>query len=295
MDQNVSSHGFEYGVKHFFSTKSGNLCAQVEDTLGLKSREVFELLQMGAIYLENQRQNENALISENQLIRVHTKPRRFYCNFNWLEHIVFENRDFLVLNKPSGLPSHPSVDNKIENSLYQTSLARQIPLFITHRLDTLTEGLIVYGKNQAFVKDFNQQLNQRLIEKKYVALVDSKQPLTGRLTHYMQPSPRAPKNVSPIYQPDWLLCELEILSQKDYLGGSWVKINLLTGRTHQIRGQLSEIKAPIYGDHLYGSNITWPPQGSTPAERQQIALRACELQFNWNSQRLLFNLDEKFN
>ena len=103
----------------------------------------------------------------------------------------------------------------------------------------------------------------------------------------MEPSPRAPKNVSPIFTEGWAFCELEILEQKKHsIEHSWVKINLLTGRTHQIRSQLSNLQAPILGDVLYGSKLAYQPEA--------IALRACELDFNWGSQRLKFNLSEEF-
>lgn len=201
--------------------------------------------------------------------------------------IVYENQDFVVINKPSGVPSHPSVDNIIENSLTQTALAMQLPLHITHRLDTLTSGIIVYAKQTAFVKNFNTQLQSRNIDKKYVALVESTTELPHKVIHYMEPSPRAPKNVSAVFTEAWAFCELDIISQKKYSPGvMWVKINLLTGRTHQIRAQLSALQSPILGDSQYGAKLGF--------QTGAIALRACELEFNWGSERMKFNLSEEF-
>jgi 23S rRNA pseudouridine1911/1915/1917 synthase len=282
----VSAHGFEYGVKHFANKSAGELMDIVANTLQMPPTEVQALLNLGAIYVNNQRQNTNTSVANDQLFRVHTKPRRFNCDFDWRARVVFENADFVVLNKPSGIPSHPSVDNIVENALTQLSMILKVPLFITHRLDTLTEGLIVYAKTQQFVRAFNIQLQDQLTEKKYVALVEAEHELPARLIHYMEPSPRAPKTVSPNAIEGWAFCELEILSQKKTIDGLWIKINLLTGRTHQIRSQLSEVGAPILGDSLYGSKNSWKNGG--------IALRACELQFNWAGQRLQFKLDEDF-
>lgn len=282
----VSSQGFEYGVKHFYAPATARLSSVVSEALQVNEALVLELLNLGAIYVQDQRQHENVLIHQGQLCRVHSKPRRYNCNYEWKDLIVYENQDFIVLNKPSGLPSHPSVDNKIENSLTQLSRAIKSELLITHRLDTLTSGIIVYAKNNAFVKNFNLQLQNHGIEKKYVALVETKHSLPARLIHYMEPSPRAPKKVSPNLTEGWALCELEILEQKICGAYSWVKINLLTGRTHQIRAQLSERQAPLLGDTLYGSQMAF--------KADSIALRACELQLNWGAQRMVFNLAENF-
>lgn len=282
----VSSNGFEYGVKHFYSQKAGLLSELLFSALNLDKSQIDELLKLGAIYVNNQRQVVDTQITVNQLCRVHTKPRRYNCDINWNERIVYENQDFLVLNKPSGIPSHPSVDNVLENSLTQVALARKTNLHITHRLDTLTSGLIVYSKNTEFVKHFNTQIQSRNVEKKYVALVENSLTFPKTLIHYMEPSPRAPKKVSAVFVESWAYCELEILDQQPSSGFTWIKINLLTGRTHQIRSQLAEFGAPILGDSLYGSKQNYLDNA--------IALRACELRFNWGTQRLVFNLPEEF-
>ena len=187
----VSSQGFEYGVKHFANITAGILVELISAALEKAPTEVHALLILGAIYVNNQRQNTNSLIQAGQVIRVHTKPRRYNCDFDWRALIVFESEDFVVLNKPSGIPSHPSVDNKIENALTQLSGAIKSPLLITHRLDTLTSGIIVYAKTNHFVRAFNLQLQNHHIEKKYCALVETSRELPAKLIHYMQPSPRA--------------------------------------------------------------------------------------------------------
>jgi len=287
----ISSQGFEYGVKHFYNLKSGLISEILFDSLSLNLITAFELLKLGAVYIDNKRQLQNTFISENKLFRVHTKPRRYNCKYDWNSLVVYENIDFIVINKPSGIPSHPSVDNTIENSLTQMSLTKNQPLHITHRLDTLTSGLIVYAKNILFVKNFNKQLQKKTIEKKYVALIEATHILPKKVIHYMEPSPRAPKKVSETFVENWAFCELEILQQKKITPDlNWLKINLLTGRTHQIRAQLSNLQAPITGDVLYGAKFDYRPQAIASA----IALRACELEFNWGSERVKFNLSEEF-
>lgn len=275
------------GVQHFKSTEPNLLSEIIFDQLSLKKDDFKSLLQLGAIYVNNERQIKDKLIAADTHLRVHTKPRRYNCDYKWSDLIIFENDFCLVLNKPSGIPSHPAVDNALENSLTQTSLARHYPLFVTHRLDTLTSGLIVYGKKPAFVKSFNIQLQERSIQKKYVALVETAEELPKKLTHYMNPAPGTPKKLSETPMNDWSICELEILDQKKISEKlSWVKINLLTGKTHQIRAQLSQLYAPIMGDTLYGSQ--------SPFHINAITLRSCEIEFKCNDVLLKFNVSEEF-
>lgn len=282
----IHSQGFEYGVKHFNSPKSGDLSEIISEVLTLTPTEAKFLIQLGSVYVGGKRAQPNEAVLESTPIRVHTKPRRYNVDYDWKSRIIFEHQDFVVLNKPNNIPSHPSVDNQIENSLTQLSMAINQKLLITHRLDTLTEGLIVYAKNTEFVNGFNNQLQKKLITKKYVALVETLVKLPTHLVHYMEPSPRAPKKVSQVAHEGWDFCELKIEQQKILDRYSWIKINLLTGRTHQIRSQLSEIGAPIVGDKQYGSQIL--------EDENKIALRAQEIEFQWLGTSHQIKIEENF-
>lgn len=298
----VSSQGFEYGVKHFLAPLTGPAIDIIQDVLKLSAGDFLELFKLGSIYINNQRLKDfNFLVNTGSSLRVHTKPRRYFCDYDWDDRVVFENSDFLILNKPAGLPSHPSVDNQIENSLTQTELYLNKKLLISHRLDTTTEGLIVYGKTKEFVKNFNKQIEQRHIQKNYVALCETDLEVPKHLIHYMEPSPRAPKKVVPNFTEgvtdDWDFCELKILAQKKLdVNLSWVKIDLLTGRTHQIRAQMSEVGAPLCGDPLYGAKTVWSKnKNSTVAVHiPEIALRSQMIEFSYAMQTHRFELSEEF-
>lgn len=267
---------FDDGVKHFTNQETNVLSELLYDVLGINTKQFELLLKLGAIYVNNERQIKDGWIHEGSLLRIHTAPNRYKTDYNWNSLVVFENDFCLVLNKPSGIPSHPTADNAIENALAQMSLTRKQPLFVTHRLDTLTSGLIVYGKKQSFVKSFNIQLQERTIRKNYVALVETTATLPARLTHYMDPSPGTPKKLSDTAIDGWQVCELEILEQKEFSPGiSLVKINLLTGRTHQIRAQMSHVNAPIVGDFIYGSQTAY--------KINAIALSSYKIEFHTNN------------
>ncbi len=275
------------GIEHFNNTEPVLLSEALHDILGINYEGFKTLLNLGAIYVNNYRQIKDKWILEtNSLFRVHTKPRRYKCDYDWKSLVVFQNESFLVLNKPSGIPSHPSVDNALEDALTQTGLALKIPLLVTHRLDSLTSGLIVYGKQKSFVKKFNIQMLERQVHKKYVAIVESTDSFPKFLTHYMDPSPGTPKKLSDDPKNEWDVCKLEILEQKEISPGKkWVRINLLTGRTHQIRAQMAFLNAPIVGDKLYGATTTY--------RTNAIALKSQQIEFAFDGKPMRFQIDDE--
>ncbi len=193
-----SARGFEYGVRHIISPKSGLISDVLLSILDLNKNQIEFLLDLGSIYLNHLRVQENVSVSAGDYLRVHTKPRRFPANDGlWRSRLVFENGFFLVANKTSGLPVHASVDNQQEHLLKYLSSVAQQELYVTHRLDVPTRGLIVFAKSVQFQSAFNKLLIQREIRKVYRALVEGVGLKTGMLQHFMEPSPRAPKK-SPV-------------------------------------------------------------------------------------------------
>ncbi|KYG60893.1 RNA pseudouridine synthase [Bdellovibrio bacteriovorus] len=282
-----SARGFEYGVRHIISPQSGRLIDVLLSTLSLDRTEIEFLLGLGSIYLNHKRVKEDFSVSTGDYLRVHTKPRRFpLFNINWNNRVIFNDENFIVANKVSGIPVHASVDNDQEHLQFYLSKTLGCDLFVTHRLDVPTRGLIVFAKNLKFQSEFNKLLLQREMTKIYKATVEGQGLAKGLLTHYMEPSPRAPKTVSREPQEGWQDCVLEILDIKLLAENrSELKIHLLTGRTHQIRAQLGYEKHPIIGDHAYGAKKI--------DDIEKIELEANELSFvdPITNQKHSFNLN----
>lgn len=268
-----SARGFEYGVRHIISPQSGFLCDVLLSNLDVDLSQLEFLLQIGAIYHKGTRVSKNIFIEKEDYIRVHTKPRRFLPDDGkWRSRIAFENEHFLVIKKVSGLPVHASVDNILENVQAYVEAAVGHPVFLTSRLDVPTRGLLVYAKTEAFQTAFNKILIARECDKIYRAQVHGKNIPKGLMTHYMEPSPRAPKTVSTEAHEGWQECQLEVIGSRYWEEGiTEVRIRLITGRTHQIRAQMAASGFPIVGDVTYGAPKEWVDD--------RIELEAVELLF----------------
>lgn len=283
-DGNPYNNGFEYGVRHFLSPKSGLVSEAVVSSLEISRENFLELLHLGSIYVAGKRILEDIEVEFETYIRVHTKPRRFPHEIqDWSARLVFQNEDFVVVNKPAAIPVHASVDNRVENLHQYLMTYLHQELFVTHRLDVPTRGLIVFAKTKRFQSEFNALLIDRAVEKIYHARAHGTQLVSQIYVHYMEPSPRAPKTVSETRVAGWQECRLRVMSAAESLahpGFQDLKIELLTGRTHQIRAQLSALRAPIRGDVQYGAAACYP--------HEEIDLTAISLRFG----KHYFTLDD---
>lgn len=285
----TQDRGFAYGVKHFYCTHSGPLSEVIAADLQISLTSAEDLISLGSVYVENQRCSQvSLLISEKTYLRVHTKPRRFPLTlFQESFCLIGENEDFVVLHKPSGLPVHGTVDNLQENFQALAEEKLQQKLLVTHRLDVPTEGLIVFAKNLEFQSAFNQLLKQKAVRKIYSAVLVGAEPPVGLWVHYMKPSPRAPKEVSGFaVSADWQKCELNLNSRTEINSHSYlVEIELLTGRTHQIRAQSSALGCPVQYDVQYGA-------AAHPNRSDLISLCSQELEFKWKDQSYHFKIEK---
>ena len=185
---------------------------------------------------------------------------------------MHDHKDYVVVDKPSGVPVIPPVDNVHETVQEMVQRCLQTPVFVTTRLDLHTSGCLVLAKTKAFQAYFNGLIKQRKVQKRYRATLRSAQhsqqppPVPGLLlTHYTDAGPklRPPfrfvtelETQTPANQhKKWRECRLRVIAAERTPGGDMVvTLDLLTGRTHQIRGQFAAVGWPVVGDNVYTGN-----------------------------------------
>lgn len=169
--------------------------------------------------------------------------------------IVHEDEDLLVVNKPSGMPVHPSMghsENTLANAIAGHALQKQeyYPFRCVSRLDRDTSGLTVIAKNAYSSCILNEQMRERKIHRTYYAIAEGKTQKEGTVT-----APIARKKDTIIERTvDFVSGEAAVthytrLAYQD--GLSFLKLRLETGRTHQIRVHMKYTGHPLIGDFLY--------------------------------------------
>ena len=191
-------------------------------------------------------------------------------------HIVYEDEDLLVLNKPAGVPVHPSPHqnlNTIGNFLLYYYDFQGIPADFhpVHRLDRGTSGLMIAAKHPCAQERLRRAFHTDAFRREYLAVCDAvPAPRRGVVD---LPLSRAPdsilrREVSAAGSP--ARTEYEVLAEGS--GRCLVRLHLLTGRTHQIRVHMAALGCPLTGDFLYGRE--------NPALIRRPALHSCFLAFS---------------
>ena len=175
--------------------------------------------------------------------------------------IVWENENMTVINKPSGMLTHPTtieLSGTLVNALLYhygrenlSNINGEMRLGIVHRLDRNTSGLIMIAKNNKTHEFLTNKMKEKAFRKNYLAVVRGvieqdefmiKTPI-GR-------HPTQPDKMAVSENGKESLSIVKVL--KRFKSATLIDVTLVTGRTHQIRVHLSSINHPVYNDTLYG-------------------------------------------
>jgi 23S rRNA pseudouridine1911/1915/1917 synthase len=224
---------------------------------------------------------ETVVLRTQSAISVTSGPERIDLD------IVYEDDDLLVLDKPPGLVVHPGAGNQrgtlMNGLLHRVPALRALPRAgIVHRLDKDTSGLLVVGKTLEAHTALVRQMSQREISRIYVAVCNGVLTAGGTVDAPIarHPVDRLRMSVRSGGKP--AITHYRVLER--FFAHTYIKVQLESGRTHQIRVHLAHIKHPLLGDPGYGGRLAIPA-GANAALQDMLrgfrrqALHALRLEF----------------
>ncbi len=175
-------------------------------------------------------------------------------------NIIYEDKEIIVINKPNNLLTIANDKEKLrtlfhEVLVYEKKKYPKNKIFIVHRLDKDTSGVILMAKNEKIKHQLQDKWDEIVLNREYIAIVEGKmKERSGRIESYLAES----KTFQTYITNDKRIGKLAITNYevlKTNKRCSLLKINVLTGRKNQIRVQLQSIGHPIIGDKKYGSKM----------------------------------------
>ena len=233
-------------------------------------------IKAGLVTLDNKQTTAKAKVWGGE--QVHIQPQanpqtQAFLPQNIPLDIVFEDDTILVINKPAGLVVHPAVGNwsgtLLNALLHHAPQLTEVPRAgIVHRLDKDTSGLLVVAKTLEAQTSLVRQLQARTVKREYRAIVwgiiwrngTVNQPI-GRHSHA-----RTKMAISRTGKP--AITHYEVLER--FGTNTYVRCQLETGRTHQIRVHMQFLKSPILGDAVYGIGNIIPHKLMTQTLRDAV-------------------------
>ncbi len=208
--------------------------------------------------------------------------------------VIADNKEYLIINKPAGLTMHGAPH--IKEITLSDLILKKYPKIekvgedpfrpgIAHRIDKEVSGLVVVAKTQDSFDSLKKQFQERTVRKQYTALVHGRIkkdegvinfPI-GRASagHKMAALPATVKGSANLAGRRAVT---EFMKIKEFINYTLIKVNIKTGRTHQIRAHMAAYGHPIVGDNLYGTKKTRRQNEKLGLDR--IFLFANKLSFN---------------
>lgn len=195
-------------------------------------------------------------------------------------NVIYEDNHIIVVEKQPNIPSQADKTEDIDMLTIIKEYIKEkynkpgnVYLGLVHRLDRPVGGVMVFAKTSKAASRLSDQVREKIFKKKYLAVVDGRfEQSKGILEDYLYKDER--NNISKVVKPEkkgakYAKLDYEVLGYKPDKDLSLVKVNLHTGRHHQIRLQMANFGHSIFGDQKYG----------TRGKGKQIALWAYNLEF----------------
>ena len=259
------------------SSKYSNVKEVLKAEFSMSDRLLLKLKKLDKIYLNGNVTSVNHPVLENDLIECYLGYEEDNSNIVPTEmplNIIYEDEAYIVVNKPAGIPVHPSMDHYTDSlsngiAFYFNQIGLKKKIRPVNRLDKDTSGIVIFAKNEYIQECLVRQMKSKEFIKRYIAVVNGNlDNLEGTIN-----APIARKEGSIIERcvsetGDIAITHYKVLKRKTDF--DIVECILETGRTHQIRVHFAYLGHSLLGDTLYGTS-------SSLINRQ--ALHAYEVEF----------------
>lgn len=239
-------------MKKYIVEETDELYNYLRKTLtNMSKNNIKSLLKNENIYVNNKIITKyDYLINKNDIITIGNTLKSEDINLK----IIYEDNNILVIDKPTKLLTISNKNEK-EDTLYRKVsdyLKKQNKkVFIIHRLDYDTSGIIMFAKNQKVQKLYQDSWNDLAKEREYTAVVEGITPNKGHIESYLKQTKTLLVYSSKSKDGYFSITDYKkITNNNNY---SLLKIYISTGRRNQIRCHMSDIKHPIVGDTRYNS------------------------------------------
>ena len=251
----------------YMSSDNSRLDSFLTDKMTKSRSQIAQLIKIHGVEVDGHLVKKPGFaLKANQMIKI-TLPKLSQATpvkIDFDVEILFEDDDILIINKPSGLVTHPApsvdeptlVDWLRYHNIRLSNISAQERHGIVHRLDKGTSGVMVVAKNNEAHEFLSLQLQDKTMGRYYLAV--TLPPLKNELTTVELPLARSTHNRLKMgSRPNGKYAKTQfkktLLSNNEQY--DLLTCKLFTGRTHQIRAHLETLNRHILGDHLYGAKI----------------------------------------
>ena len=229
----------------------------------LSRNKITSWIKSGEILINSNSFKPKEKVLGGEIIEMNVSPEE---NTNWIAEdikldIVFEDDEILILNKPSGLVTHPGAGNThgtLANGILfaRPELSQLDRAGIVHRLDKDTSGLMVVAKSEHAKLSLIRQLESHSVSREYTAIVYGSMVTGGKVDEPIgrDSANRQKQAVTKSGKP--AITHYRVIEK--FKNFTVIKAILETGRTHQIRVHMSHIGHPLLGDFTYGGKVKFP-------------------------------------